>query len=467
MENMAILEWLNERTLGAALPFLLLSAGLLYAILLRGAPFFHPIRTLLLLKGKTREETRRSLYGLCMALSGTLGVGNISGVALAIAFGGAGSIFWMWVSALLAMLLKYAEILLALTCGREGCGLGAMGYMKQAFRGRLGGVMAALFALLCVLLAFLLGGLLQANAISECLSGFFGTPPLWVGVLLALLAALVIFGGEGRIGRVTAVLVPLLTLSYFLLSVWILLRNAAAVPSAFGRIFASAMSGEAALGGGLGFLFSKGLRYGVARGLLSNEAGCGTAPLAHATAKTDPVKQGIMGMMEVFVDTILLCTVTALVILVAFEEVPTALGGALVAVLAYGRLAGEGASVFVAVALVLFAYGTVICWAYYGEKGIGYLCGERPFYKRAYFFLFCLSLFGGCFFSSAFVWGVTDTLLSLMTLSNLAALLLLAPTVVAESRRGGLFGKKGENRGKKAGVFGKSNKNPCFEKKYL
>ena len=457
---MAILEWLNERALGALLPLLLLSTGLIYAVLLKGAPFLHPLRTLLLLKGKSREETRRSLYGLCMALSGTLGVGNISGVALALVFGGAGAIFWMWISALLAMLLKYAEILLALSYGREGRAVGAMGYMRAAFKGRLGLAMAAFFALLCVLLAFLLGGLLQANAISECLSGYFGVKPLYTGLALALLAALVIFGGEQRISRVTARLIPLLTLSYLLLSLGLLLAHATAVPAAFGRIFSSAFSGEAALGGGLGFLCNKGLRYGVARGLLSNEAGCGTAPLAHATAKTDPVRQGVMGMVEVFVDTLLLCTLTALVILVAFPETPSALGGALIAVMAYGRLAGEWASVFVAVALVLFAYGTVICWAYYGEKGFSYLFGERAIYKRAYFALFCLTLFFGCFFSSALVWGVTDALLSTMTLSNLLALLLLAPTVVKESRGGGLFGEKKKTRATAARLLSKGTKTP-------
>ena len=458
---MAVLEFINERSLGVILPFLLLGAGLVYCFLLRGAPLFHPKRTLLLLKGKTREETLRSLKGLCMALSGTLGVGNISGVALAIAYGGAGSIFWMWISALLAMLLKYAEIVLALFYGKEGNGTGAMAYMKAALRGRAGRALAATFALLCVLLAFLLGGLLQANAIAECLGGFFGAPPLGVGLLLAALAGLVILGGERRIGRVTVWLIPLLTLSYLFLSLGILLANAAALPSALGRIFSSAFSREAALGGGGGFLVSRALRYGVSRGLLSNEAGCGTAPLAHATARTDPVKQGIMGMVEVFVDTVLLCTVTALVILIAFPSVPTSLGGALVAVMAYGELAGKGAAVFVALALVLFAYGTVICWAYYGERGVGYLLGERPLCKRAYFLLLSLCLFGGCLFSSALVWGITDALLSLMTLFNLLALLLLAPRVVEESRKGGLFGEKQAQKPKK-----EKKEGACFLSKH-
>ena len=246
---MKLLVFLNERILGPFLPFLLLSVGLVFAILLKGAPFLHPIRTLGLLKGKTKEETRRSLYGLCMALSGTLGVGNIAGVALAIAYGGAGSVFWMWVSALLAMLLKYAEILLALLFGQKKGGVGAMGYMKAAFKGRLGGIMAGVFALFCLLLAFLLGGLLQANAISECLCGFFGAKPLFVGLALGLLAALVIFGGEGRIAKVSAWLIPLLTLSYLLLSLGILFANASAVPLALGRIFSDAFAPSATLGG--------------------------------------------------------------------------------------------------------------------------------------------------------------------------------------------------------------------------
>ena len=352
-------------------------------------------------------------------------------------------------------------VLVALFYGKEGNGTGAMAYMKAALRGRAGRALAATFALLCVLLAFLLGGLLQANAIAECLGGFFGAPPLGVGLLLAALAGLVILGGERRIGRVTVWLIPLLTLSYLFLSLGILLANAAALPSALGRIFSSAFSREAALGGGGGFLVSRALRYGVSRGLLSNEAGCGTAPLAHATARTDPVKQGIMGMVEVFVDTVLLCTVTALVILIAFPSVPTSLGGALVAVMAYGELAGKGAAVFVALALVLFAYGTVICWAYYGERGVGYLLGERPLCKRAYFLLLSLCLFGGCLFSSALVWGITDALLSLMTLFNLLALLLLAPRVVEESRKGGLFGEKQAQKPKK-----EKKEGACFLSKH-
>lgn len=459
---MAILEWINGRVLGVLTPLALCFSGVFFLVLLRAFPLLHPQKTLLAIRGSGREETLRALRGLCMALSGTLGVGNIAGVALAIGLGGAGSVFWMWISAALAMFLKYAEIVLALVFrGKEASG--AMAYMKVAFGKRVGGIMAGAFGALCLLSALLLGSMLQANAIAECAKGMLHIPPLLTGIILCLFAAPVIVGGAKSISRVTSWLIPLLTLGYFLLSLFIVLANASALPSVFARIFRSAFSPAAASGGILGFLCSEGVRYGVARGLLSNEAGCGTAPLAHAEAKTSPVGQGVLGMVEVFVDTMVLCTVTAVVILLAFEELPLSFGGGILAIMAYGKMAGSWASYFVGISLILFAYGTVICWAYYGERSALYLSGGKEGAKRGYFALFCLLLLLGCLFSSSFVWGLTDSLLSLMTLLNVSALLRLSPTVFRTTQGAGIW-KTGKKREKN---IVKSTKKPFCRKKYL
>lgn len=429
------LEWVNAHIFGVFVPLFLLAAGLLFLFRLRRYLLVHPLRAVRTVLSAGSRRKGESVRALCMALSGTLGVGNISGVALAIALGGAGAIFWMWVSALLAMLLKYAEIVLAMACrpaplpdgGRIG---GAMYYIRAALPGRCGRALAAFFSFLCIGGALTLGSMVQSGAIAECMHGVFGIPPPVAGGVLFLLTAIVVFGGAKKISAITLRLIPAMTFLYIALSLTVIFCNLDRLPAVIGRIFAEAFSPAAAAGGGAGFLSLRALRFGVARGLLSNEAGCGTAPMAHATADNTPVAQGLCGIAEVFVDTLVLCSMTAFVVLLAFPVVPKG-GGAMLAICAYSVFIGKGAGWMIALSLFVFAYGTAVCWAYYGENGIRYLLGNGVGIRRLYYFVFCLFLVVGSVFTSAFIWGLTDALLSVMTILNVTVLCLSADRVVA------------------------------------
>lgn len=437
------------RALGVGLPSMLLPlalilVGAVYAVSLRGFFILHPVRAMRGMLGKRKKEALRALS---MALAGTLGVGNIAGVALAIAVGGAGSVFWMWVSAAFAMFLKYGEIVLALLFrGKNGDG-GAMYYMRDGVGGALGAMLASLFAVLCLFCALTLGSSVQASAAAESLKTL-GTPALLSGVLLAGFAALVVFGGARRIQNITEKLIPLLTLFYIFLSLYACIKNARALPSVLSRIFLDAFSPVSALAGGGAFFSVKAMRYGAMRGLLSNEAGAGTAPLAHATAKNTPISQGLLGVIEVFIDTFVLCSATAFVVLLAFEAPPSDAGGVTLVLDAFALLVGRWTRVPIIFSVVLFAYATVICWCFYGERALAYL-SPRPIWRRVYLLLFLMLIAAGSVFSSAFVWRITDLSLSLMTLANLFALLLLFPLVKKETGKAFFTKKKKSEKSQK------------------
>lgn len=441
-----MVAWCNEKILGVFVPLFLLGIGAFFLWRLRAFPFLRPRASMKVLTAKDGTHPFRALS---MALAGTLGIGNISGVALAVACGGAGAVFWMWVSAFAAMMIKYAEIVLAMAWRkRDKAGNvsgGAMFYMRDGIGGKGGAFLAALFSALCVLTALSLGGMMQANAVTECMSGVFGIKPLYSGILLTALTAAVVLGGASRISALTEKLVPLMTLLYAALSLAAILPRAGELPGVFARIFAGAFSPRAAGGGIGGFFTSRAVRFGVTRGLLSNEAGCGTAPMAHATADNPPAKQGLCGVIEVFVDTILLCSMTAFTVLLAYEELPTVGGGVMIALGAYRLLCGAAAEKLIGLSLLFFAYGTVICWAYYGEQGVGYFT-PSPVARRGYYLLFCGLLFAGSFLSSAFLWDLTDLFVCCMTLCNGTSLCLLCDAVVTETARAGLLSPKKTRR---------------------
>ena len=431
---MSLSQWIERVSggiLGMLLPLALIGVGVIYLVALRAFPVRHPVKTLRCL---LTDHRRDALHALSIALAGTLGVGNIAGVALAVAVGGAGSVFWMWVSAALAMLLKYAEILLAIRY-REGNTGGAMYYMKKGIGGRLGGIFAVTFSALCLLCAFSLGSMAQANAAAESALTVFGLPAWLSGLILLPLSLWVTVGGAKGIGRVTARLIPFLTLFYFGLSLFAICRNASALPDVMRRILSDAFSPLAATGGLGGFLTARGIRYGVTRGLVSNEAGAGTAPMAHATAKSEPVYQGVLGMVEVFIDTFVLCTATALVVLIAYSEGLPLSGGMSLALSAFGRLVGSWTAIPIALSVLLFVYATVICWCYYGECAVSYLFGGRRGARGVYLFLFHGFLWVGAVFTDEAVWLLSDLSISLMTVLNLIALLYLMPVVRKETKK--------------------------------
>lgn len=412
---------------GGAIPVLLTLAGVFFLLYLRGGPFRSPRRMLRALLHRSGSGVS-PFRAVTLALAGTLGVGNIVGVANALWLGGAGALFWMWVSALLAMLLKYAEILLAVahrrTAPNGSHSGGAVQYIRDRFPSRAGALLAALFGSLTVLDALSMGCVIQVNAVAFALHGTLGVPLPAAGALLLLLALPVILRSSRAVSALTEYLVPIMSLGYLVLSVAVLVIRRDALGGALVSVFREAFHPTSAAGGVLGFLTSRSLRIGTMRGLLSNEAGCGTAPTAHACAATDsPASQGVWGIFEVFADTILLCTVTALVILVSFPSV-RAWGddAVMMTISAYTGVLGPWAKWFFCAAVFCFGYATVICWAGYGREAIRSLTHRRlPLALYLLAFAVCIPV--GSMLAPSAIWSAADFAIASMTAINLFVLL--------------------------------------------
>ena len=435
-------EFLNKYIFGVGIPIFLMISGLFYCIKLRFFHFLHPIKIIKVIFSKPKGTGVSSAKALALALAGTLGVGNMVGVASAIALGGFGAIFWMWVSALVAMILKYAEIVLAVKHRRVGAdGVpygGAMYYIRDVLeqRGvpRMGKMLAAVFALLCVMDALSTGCVIQINAVAKAFEGVFGLPVWICGGVLTVVCLFLVGRGVSSLSFLTERLVPLMTGGYLLLSAAVLILRAEAIPQALTGIFLDAFTMQSAAGGAFGFLLNRGVRYGTMRGLLSNEAGCGTAPIAHAASDTkSPAEQGFWGLFEVFVDTILLCTVTALVILVEPQVIEAFAGdGVMMTIAAYAAVLGQGAAWFLAVAVLLFGFATVICWSHYGAECIRYLT-RRPAAQTVYHIAVCLSVLCGSLLAPDSLWDATDFAIGTMTLINLLVLILARREIKKET----------------------------------
>ena len=429
-----------------ATPILLLGVGLYYILALRGFFLLRPLGCIRLLFGGKREGGISPFRALTVALAGTLGVGNIVGVASALYMGGAGAVFWMLVSALPAMVLKYAEITLALRHRRAlpdgGFTGGAPYYAEDGFTamglGRLGRLLAAVFTVLCLVNALTMGSLLQVNAMAGAMETGFSVPPPLTGCGVAVLAAAAALGGAKRIAALTEKLVPIMTVGFLVVCLSVLILRRERIPAALASVWEDAFTIKSAGAGIVGFLTSRGIRYGVMRGLVSNEAGCGTAPMAHATARTDlPARQGLFGLVEVFVDTVLLCTVTALCILVsdsgpAFcgEDVTKTAGAAFSSVL------GDWAEGFFALSILLFGAATVICWAHYGMTCVGYLFRKdrtKRIAEGVYTVGLAASLAVGAVTAPTLAWTVADAAIAVMTILNLLLLVLLRSEVKTET----------------------------------
>jgi AGCS family alanine or glycine:cation symporter len=364
------------------------------------------------------------------ALASTVGVGNIAGVATAIFIGGPGALFWLWVSGLLGMCTKYAEIVTAMHY-REPDETGTMrGGAMYTLRKGLGlPWLGTIFALLTSLAAFGIGNMVQANSVAASLTESFGVNPQITAGVLIVLTAVVILGGIKRIGEFTSVLVPFMAILYLGGGLVIILLHIADVPRAFGMVFDGAFNGAAAAGGFAGATIMLALRYGVARGLFSNEAGLGSAPMVHAAAQTDhPVRQGMYGIFEVFVDTLLICTTTGLVILLTDTWTSGATGAALAARAFETGLPGVWGDIIVTGGIMLFAFSTLLGWSYYGETGVVYLFGARA--AMPYRLLWLVFIYLGATGSLQVVWEVSDTLNGLMAIPNLVAVLGSIPLLL-------------------------------------
>ncbi|MGM9625122.1 MAG: alanine/glycine:cation symporter family protein, partial [Eubacteriales bacterium] len=366
----------------------LLAAGGYTAYRLRFFCFVHPVRCVKMLFGRgaaSSDDKNRisgSVYSpmkaLTVALAGTLGVGNITGVAAALALGGPGALFWMWISAFCTMLIKYAEVYLAVRCresrpvfdkrtGKTGTEYHG-GPMRYFHFYRSGGILSAVFCVLCVTASFVQGNLLQTGAAVSCLSGLTGIGAFCAGCMLTVLAALLIFGGRTRISAFTETMIPFMTGLYVLMGAVILFRNIAVLPDVFAEILKSAFSVRAAAGGG-GVSVLAAMRHGCAKGVFSHEAGCGTSPISHAGAVTDsPEKQGILGIAEVFVDTIILCTVTGLVLLLSRNNTGGTESYAETVLNAFAVWFGEPARWILGISIVFYAFATLVCWSFYGSE---------------------------------------------------------------------------------------------------
>ena len=376
----------------------------------------------------------RPFQAVATALASTVGVGNIAGVATAISLGGPGAVFWLWVSGLLGMATKYAEITVALHY-REPDASGTMrgGAMYVLKKGLGMPWLGGAFALLTALAAFGIGNMVQANSVADALKATFAVPTWVTGLALAGLTAVVILGGIKSIANVTQWLVPFMALFYLSGAMIVLLMYAHKLPQAFGLIFDGAFSGTAAVGGFAGSTVMLALRYGVARGLFSNEAGLGSAPMVHCAADTDhPVRQGMYGIFEVFVDTLLICTATALVILVTDTWNSGSTGAALSAKAFETGLPGTFGDVIVTGGLMLFAFSTLLGWSYYGETGIVYLLGANA--AVPYRLVWLVFVYLGATGSLHLIWDIADTLNGLMAFPNLIGLLASIPLLLRLQR---------------------------------
>ena len=428
----------------------ILGVGLLLSVrtnFLQIRKFPYAIKTTLgrIFKHKDASDgTMTPFQAVCTALAGTVGTGNIAGVAGAIAIGGPGAVFWMWCSALLGMCTKFAEVTLAVhyrerSDAGEWVG-GPMYYIKNGL-GKRWQFLAVLYSLFGVLTVFGTGNATQVNTITTAIDtallefhivaeDTLPTLNLVIGILCAMLVAMVLLGGIKRIGSVSEKLVPFMALFYVILAVGVVLLNLPRLPYVIEEIFAGAFNPAAFTGGAIGSLFLS-MKNGVSRGIFSNEAGLGTGSIAHACADTrKPVKQGMFGIFEVFADTIVICTLTAMVVLCS--SVPVNYGtaaGAELTISGFTATYGSGASLFTAVALCCFAFSTIIGWGLYGSRFATFLFKTDKI-VRPFFVVYSFVAILGATLDLGILWGVADTFNGLMSIPNLIALFLLSGTVV-------------------------------------
>ena len=420
---------------GPPMLILLVGTGLYLTILLKGMQFRvlpHALR-LIFEKDHSHAGDISHFAALMTALAATVGIGNIVGVATAITLGGPGAVFWMWMTGLVGMATKYAEAVLAVKYrehGEHGMRGGPMYYLaKGANLPTLGW----LFALFTALAAFGIGNMTQANAVAGIFESTFNIEPWVTGVVLMLLTGLVILGGIRSIGRFTSFLVPFMIIGYVATALVVLAVNAREIPHALWLIFYHAFNPIAAGGGFAGAAVAAAIRYGVARGVFSNESGLGSAPIAAAAARTkDPVTQALVSMTQTFIDTLVVCTMTALVILTATPWTEGVGAGQLTS-LSFAQTLGPSGAIIVAIATSLFAYSTLLGWSYYGEKAVEYLAGGRAI--RIYRVVFVSAVIVGAMLKLEFVWNFSDLMNGMMAIPNLIALLILSKVVKRETDR--------------------------------
>jgi AGCS family alanine or glycine:cation symporter len=433
-----LIKAVNGLVWGPPMLVLILGTGLFLMIGLRAMPLLrlgYGFRMLWAGRKQHGEGDITPFNALMTSLSATVGTGNIAGVATAIALGGPGALFWMWCTALVGMATKYAEAVLAVKyreVDEEGNHVGGpMYYIKNGLGSRWLWLAGA-FALFGLLAGFGIGNTIQANSVADGLKENFAVPEWTTGVVMAVLVGLVLIGGIRRIASVAGKLVPFMAFGYIAGGLVILGTNLDQIPQALVQIVSSAFTGEAAGGGFAGATVWAAIQFGVARGIFSNEAGLGSAPIAHAAAQTDdPVRQGTVAMLGTFIDTLIVCSITGLVIVITGAWVSGDSGAHLSSAAFEQGLPGLGGYV-VALGLALFAFTTMLGWSVYGERCAEYLFGVRAIRPFRIAWIAAIPL--GAVAHLDFIWLVADTLNALMALPNLVALLFLSPVVFRVTR---------------------------------
>lgn len=430
-----LVSWLSGIVWGAPMLILLVGTGVYLTIILKGMQFWAlPHALKLIFKKEDDAEGEISHFAALMtALAATVGIGNIVGVATAITLGGPGAVFWMWVTGLVGMATKYSEAILAVKyrqSGSNGMKGGPMYYLTYGAKlPKLG--MA--FAIFTACAAFGIGNMTQSNAVAEILNSQMSIPTWVSGLTLLTLTALVVLGGIKSIGKFTSILVPFMIIAYVFCAVIILVMNVDKIGSAFGLIFYHAVNPIAAGGGFVGATIAAAIRFGVARGVFSNESGLGSAPIAAAAAKTsDPVKQALVSMTQTFIDTLVVCTMTAVIILISpFWQEGVSAGTLTMQSFAYHL--GDFGTIVVVIATALFAYSTILGWSYYGEKAFEFIFGENL--VKLYRVIFVSMVMVGAMMKLDFVWNFSDMMNGMMAIPNLIALLILSKVISKETNR--------------------------------
>ncbi|WP_027399367.1 alanine/glycine:cation symporter family protein [Anaerovorax odorimutans] len=432
----------NDFLWGAALLFLLCGTGIYYTLRLKfiqvrnfKASFNATFGQLNLRGAKAGDDGMSSFQALATAIAAQVGTGNLAGAATAILSGGAGAIFWMWVSAFFGMATIYAEATLAQQYKKTIRGKvtgGPVYYIQAAFKGSFGKILASIFSILIILALGFMGNMVQSNSIGNAFTAF-NIDPLYIGIAVAVVAGFIFIGGVRRIASLTEKIVPIMAGFYILGSVIIIIMNIENIGTAFNQIFTGAFSSNSIAGGVLGITVRDAIRYGVARGLFSNEAGMGSTPHAHAIAKVKhPCEQGNIAMMGVFIDTFIILNMTALVILTSGIPLDGALEGVALTQAAFIASFGNFGAIFIAICMLFFAFSTIIGWYFFGEINVKYLFGQKA--VIIYAVLVMIFIIIGSKLKVKLVWELADMFNGLMVIPNLLALLALSAVVIKLSK---------------------------------
>ncbi len=446
-----IISAVNNFVWGPVMLALLMGTGIFLTVRLKFKPWLnlgYALKSVFAKQDKTHSDDSGDIspfQSLMTALAATIGTGNIVGVATAMVLGGPGALVWMWISALFGLSTKYAESVLAVkyreTNAKGEMAGGPMYAMKNGFKNKkIGLTLAFLFSLFATVASFGIGNMTQANSIAGAVNGTFGVPTWITGLILMALAFMVILGGIKSIGRVSGVIVPFMAVFYVLAAILVIIINYQNVPAGIAEIFTMAFSPTAMAGGVGGTIIATmltAMRWGVARGVFSNEAGLGSAPIAAAAAKTDhPSRQGYINMTGTFFDTIVVCTITGLVIassgmLGTMTEAGKLLSGAALTIAAFESALGPIGGYIVTIGIMLFAFSTILGWEYYGEKSLEYLI-KAPMAVTIYRLFYSLVAFVGATTALQIVWDFSDTMNGLMAIPNLISLLVLSNVIAKE-----------------------------------